>query len=580
MYVLGISAYWPGAAACLLRDGELVAAVEEERFRRIRHWAGLPTEAIAYCLAAADVDPRDLDHIGISPGRPRSRTKRGLRLPWARRGSELPEAGLGCLEAPPADLIEVLQLDSPHVRAQCHTVTHPYAQLASAYFTSPLQDAAVVSIDDAADGVSTAWGVGHDHQLQMLGTIEAAHSLGRFAEAMSQWLGLTCYGDDRKLASLAPYGEARFLDQMHRIVRLQRDGTFELDLDLFARAEEGHFQVDERGAPTPTVRYSDRLVTMLGTPRDPGQRETSSAVPGFTQFQIDMAASAQAMLESAELHLLRMVRRATGRHPLCLGGRLALNRRFNGRLHHLSAFEELSIAPGPGDASAAIGAAYFIYHHLLGKPRGSALEHPYLGPSYGNDEIEHFLHGYGVPSKRLPEEKLYLHIAHLLAEGALVGWFQGRMEWGPYALGNRSLLGDPRRMEVRDLLQARAERADRIVPLGASVLHEVAGELFDVNEPDPFMLRTRVARPEVQPYIPAAVSPDGTLCAQTVDPVINPRYAALIDAFADETGIPLLLNTSFNESEPIVCDPEQAIQSFARNYMDALVLGNHLIVKP
>lgn len=574
MYILGINAYHGGASACLIRDGELVAAAEEERFRRIKYWAGFPSEAIRYCLAEAGVSAYDLDHVGISRD-PSANLYRKILFALARRPSialirdRLQNAAK--VREPKAALVAALELDPAGLRAQFHNVEHHRAHLASAFFVSPHREAAVLSIDGMGDFSSTMWGIGRDNQLEIQDSISFPHSLGIFYTALSQWLGFPKYGDEGKVMGLAPYGEPHFLEQLRRIVRVQRDGSFELDLDYFVHHAEGAAMTWEEGEPTVGTLFSPRLVNLLGPPRQPRSE--------LTERHHHVAASLQTMLEEAELALVNALQRRSGQKALCLAGGVALNSVVNGKILPQTGFEDIYIQAAAGDAGTSLGVAYYIYHQLLGQPRRYVQEHAYTGPEYGEAEIAAALASQGLTASPLDDETLFRRTAELVAAGSVVGWFQGRMEWGPRALGNRSIIADPRRADMKDILNARIKHREPFRPFAPSVLLEATGDYFDQDYPDPFMLKVYGVRPAQRAVIPAVIHVDGTGRLQTVDRATAPRYWQLIAAFAEQTGVPVVLNTSFNENEPIVCRPREAIDCFKRTRMDALAIGNFLVEK-
>lgn len=574
MHILGINAYHGGASACIIRDGVLVAAAEEERFRRIKYWAGFPSEAISYCLAAAGISAADLDHVGISRD-PSAKLLNKALFALARRPSlnlvrdRLSNAAK--VRDPKAALCEALELDPATLKAQFHSVEHHRAHMASAFFVSPHRDAAILSVDGMGDFSSTMWGVGRDNKIEVHGSVTFPHSLGIFYTALSQWLGFPKYGDEGKVMGLAPYGQPRFMDQMRKIVRVARDGSFELDLDYFVHHAEGAAMTWEEGEPTIGTLFSPRLVALLGPPRQPRAE--------LTERHHDVAASLQAMLEEAELALVQMLQRKTGLPALCMAGGVALNSAFNGKILPQTDFDDIYIQAAAGDAGTSLGAAYYIYHQILGQPRAFVQEHAYTGPAYSDDEIAAALTAQGLTAERLDEAELCRRAAALVAEGNVVGWFQGHMEWGPRALGNRSIIADPRRHDMKDILNARIKHREPFRPFAPSVLLEATGDYFEQRYPDPFMLKVYAVRPDKREAIPAVTHIDGTGRLQTVERSANPRYWALIKAFEQLTGIPVVLNTSFNENEPIVCRPREAIDCFLRTRMDALAIGSFLVVK-
>lgn len=574
MHILGINAYHGGASACLIRDGQLVAAAEEERFRRIKYWAGFPSQAVRYCLAAGGISAYELDHIGISRD-PSANLHKKVLFTLARRPSfsliRDRLANSAKVRDPQQALVEALQLDASALKAKFHNVEHHRAHMASAFFVSPFDEAAILSVDGMGDFVSTMWGVGRGNRIEVYDNINFPHSLGIFYTAITQWLGFPKYGDEGKVMGLAPYGQPVYLDQMRKLVRLQRDGTFELDLDYFVHHAEGVTMNWDDGEPTLGLIYAQKLVDLLGPPREPRT--------AITRQHQNVAASLQAMLEEAEFSLVRMLQQKTGQKTLCMAGGVALNSAFNGKILPRTPFEDIYIQAAAGDAGTALGAAYYIYHQVLGQPRCYVMQHAYTGNAYSNAEIAQALDAQNLSYETLDDDALCRRAARLIAEGNVVGWFQGRMEWGPRALGNRSILADPRRSDMKDILNARIKHREPFRPFAPSILLEATGDYFDQSYPDPFMIKVYNVLPDKRSVIPAVTHVDGTGRLQTVAQSANPRYWQLIKAFEHLTGVPVVLNTSFNENEPIVCTPQEAIDCFLRTQMDALLLGNYVVVK-
>jgi carbamoyltransferase len=581
MYILGINAYHAGASACLLADGELIAAAEEERFRRIKYCAGFPTEAIRFCLQEAGIDAYDLDHVGISRDPSANLHKKVLFALRRRPSFDLIRdrlANAARVRDPRKALVTALGLDDTGLRAEFHHVEHHRAHMASAFFVSPFREAAILSVDGMGDFVSTMWGVGRDNCIGVSGSINFPHSLGIFYTAVTQWLGFTSYGDEGKVMGLAPYGRPAFLDRLRRIVRLQRDGTFELDLDWFVHHAGGATMTWDNGAPTLGTLYSSKFIQEFGPPREPRPWCLEDGSPDDAYR--DMAASLQVMLEEAEFNLVGTLSRTTGQKALCIAGGVGLNSTFNGKIRPRGDFEEVFVQPAAGDAGTSLGVAYYIYHQILGAPRRFVMEHPFTGPGFGDDSLASALARHGLTAEHVSDcAALCRTTAELVAKGDVVGWFQGRMEWGPRALGARSILADPRQAGMKDVLNARVKHRERFRPFAPSILCEATGEYFEQDVPDPFMTSVYAVRPERQGEIPAVTHVDGTGRLQTVARATMPRYWQVIKAFEDMTGVPVLLNTSFNDSEPIVCRPDEAIECFQRTHMDALVLGDFLVRK-
>jgi carbamoyltransferase len=574
MYILGINAYHGGASACLIQDGRLIAAAEEERFNRIKYWAGFPVQAIQYVLSEAGITPHDLDHIGISRD-PKANLMQAALFAFQRRPT------LSMVRDRLANTMKVgtlkteftkhLKLNPTDLKAQFHNVEHHRAHMASAFFVSPHKEAAILSVDGAGDFVTTMWGTGKDNKINVLGEINFPHSLGIFYSAVSQWLGFLKYGDEGKVMGLAPYGRPNYLNEMRQIVRLQRDDTFELDLDYFVHHAEGAAMTWEGGEPTIGLLYSPKLVEVFGEAREPRTE--------ITQKHMDVAASLQYMLEEAEFALVRRLARQTKSKTLCLAGGVALNSVFNGKILPNTDFKDIYIQPASGDAGTSLGVCYYIYHQVLNQPRTYVMNDAYTGPSYSDDAIKAEIERAGLNYVQLDEEALVKRAAELVASGKVLGWFQGRMEWGPRALGNRSIIADPRRDDMKDILNARVKHREKFRPFAPSVLLEATGDYFDQQYPDPFMIKVYNVRQEKRAEIPAVTHVDGTGRLQTVEQPHVPLYWSLIRAFGDLTGTPVVLNTSFNENEPIVCTPAEAIDCFARTRMDALGIGHYLIEK-
>lgn len=574
MYILGVNAYHAGASACLIRDGELIAAVEEERFRRIKYWAGFPQLAIRHCLKEGGITAYDLDHVGISRNPKANLLKKIFFTISSRPGFNMIKERLNnALQVanPKAELIRALDLDPHSLKARFHNVEHHRAHLASAFFVSPFSQAAILSVDGMGDFVSTMWAMGQDNHLKVQGEINFPHSLGFVYTSVSQWLGFPQYGDEGKVMGLAPYGKPRYLDEFRKIVRLQADGTFELNLDYFVHHAEGASMTFSEGAPVVGTMYSSKFVDLFGPPRKPRAE--------ITEHHQDVAATLQSILEEAEFALVRSLQKQTGQKALCMAGGVALNSSFNGKVLPKTDFEDISIHPAANDPGTALGVCYFIYHQILGQPRAYVMNNAYTGPSFTNGKIREILERYNLPYETLAEDELARSAAQLVAEGKILGWFQQRMEWGPRALGNRSIIADPRRDDMKDILNARIKHRESFRPFAPSILLETVGEYFDQSYPDHFMIKVYNVLPEKREIIPGVTHVDGTGRLQTVDQESNPLYWQLINEFYHLTGVPLVLNTSFNENEPIVCTPEEAIECFLRTRMDALGLGHYLIKK-
>ena len=582
MYILGINAYHAGASACLLRDGELVAAAEEERFVRVKYWAGFPAQAIQYCLAEAGISAYELAHVGISRN-PNANLHKKLWFALRQRpGLEFIRdrlANAAKVRDPRAALIEALQLQPARVQAVFHNVEHHLAHMASAFFVSPFQEAAILSVDGMGDFVSTMWGVGRGERLHVLGEIGFPHSLGIFYTAVSQWLGFPKYGDEGKVMGLAPYGQPRYLNEMHKLVRLHSDGTFELHTDAFLHNARGASMSWDDGSPVLGTLYLPKLVELFGPPREPAPDAWRDLTSHANKRYLDVAASLQGMLEQAEFGLTRMLHAQTGLKAMCIAGGVGLNSTFNGKIRLQRQFEDVYVQPAASDAGTSLGVAYYIYHHLLGNSRKYVMSHAAVGPSFDDAAIEAALAAQSLACQSMEDSALCRTVARLIEQGNVVGWFQGRMEWGPRSLGNRSILADPRREDMKAVLNARVKHREAFRPFAPSILAESTGEYFEQDYPDPFMTKVYSVRPEKRDLIPAVTHVDGTGRLQTVEQASSPLYWQLIKEFEAVTGVPDVLNTSFNDNEPIVRTPQEAIDCFLRTKMDVLVLGHHVVCK-
>jgi carbamoyltransferase len=569
---LGINAYHGDASAVALVDGRVVAAVEEERFTRRKHEAGFPAHAVRWCLSRAGADVGDIDHLAMSRD-PRANIAK--KVAWSIRHRPSTRAlrsratnarrVLGVRDA----VAEALGVASGQVRAKVHHVEHHRAHLASAGFASPFDEAACISLDGMGDFASSMWGSIRANRCDVRGSVAFPHSLGVFYSAFTQFLGLPAYGDEYKLMGLAAYGKPTYLPDLDEVVRLGDGLEFRLDLDYFTHHDRGLTMSWDAGTPTLDDLYSPLLAERFGAPR-PFRGEV-------TERDCELAASVQARLEEIELELLRRLHQRTGTPRLVLAGGVALNCSVNGRIREETPFTDVWIQPAANDAGTALGAALWVWHRHLDRPRSWSMTHPYLGPEFDAGAIDAALGSANLDARRLDDRELVVRTARRIADGRVVGWYQGATEFGPRALGNRSIVCDPRRADMKDVLNRRIKHREPFRPFAPSVLEHAAGEWFEDATPSPFMLVAVPVRPSRRGRIPAVTHADGTARIQTVSRAENPRYHDLIEEFGRQTGVPLVLNTSLNENEPIVCTPDEAIDCFLRNDMDVLVLGNHLV---
>jgi len=589
MIVLGINAFHGDSAACLVRDGELLAAAEEERFRRIKHWAGFPSEAIRYCLEEAGVGLDAVDVVALNQDAKANLGKKigftlarrpDLKLVLDRIRNKRERAGVDRL------LAEAFPDQS--FRGRVMPVEHHLAHLSSAFHVSPFDQAVVVSVDGFGDFASGAWGEGSGSDIDISGRVYFPHSLGIFYQALTQFLGFPHYGDEYKVMGLAPYGKPAYLEAMREIVKLEADGGYRLNLDYFRHHKEKVEYEWENGVPAVGQLYSDALESLLGPAR--------AADEPLEQRHRDIAHSIQAMYEEAFFHLLNHLHAQYGHDALCLAGGCAMNSVANGKVRRNTPFKQVYIQSAAGDAGGAIGAAFVAWHDLNPSPqpsppggeRGRArfvMDHAYWGPSFSDEQIGEILgqrqaeiEQAGCRIEQIADEAaLCDRTAAAIAEGQVVGWFQGRLEWGPRALGNRSIVCDPRRADMKDILNLKIKRRESFRPFAPSILREAVAAWFEEDDEVPFMMKVFQIREEKRAEIPAVTHVDGSGRLQTVYQHTNPRYHRLISAFQELTGVPIVLNTSFNENEPVVCRPEEALDCFLRTRMDVLVLGSWFI---
>jgi carbamoyltransferase len=578
MHILGLNAYHADSSACIVRDGVLVAAAEEERFRRIKHWAGFPELAVRYCLAEAGIDLTAVDRVAINRD-PRSNLWRKALFTLRQRPD--PRYVLDRLRHAQrwASIDEEFARRFPEspVRGRVRHVEHHRAHLASAFYVSPFEEAVVVSVDGSGDFASAAWGVGRGTRIRIDGRVPFPHSLGIFYEAMTQHLGFPHYGDEYKVMGLAPYGEPAFLDRLRQVVQLRPDGSFRLDLRFFRFHRERRLFEWRDCAPSSDRLGGDALAELLGPGRAPEEP--------LEQRHKDVARSVQRLYEEAFFNLLNRLHERYRIPNLVLAGGCAFNSVANGKVYAQTPFRRCYVQAAAGDAGGALGAAFDTWHQEAKGPRGFTMRHALWGPHFSAAEIERTIatglataRDASVSVRRIADEDaLCAEVAAAIAEGKVIGWFQGRMEWGPRALGNRSILCDPRRADMKDVLNLKIKRRESFRPFAPSILREATADWFETEDDVPFMMQVFQIRREQRARIPAVTHVDGSGRLQTVTADANPLYHRLIRRFGDLTGVPMVLNTSFNENEPIVCRPEEALDCFLRTKMDVLAMGEFIL---
>lgn len=576
MIILGLNAFHGDSSACLVRDGQLIAAAEEERFRRIKHWAGFPAQAIDYVLREGGVTLADVDVVAYNQDSSANRLRKLAFVAKTRPNLAFVADRLrnrGKRKGIPEFLEQEV---GRGFKGQMAPIEHHLAHLSSAFHVSPFKDATIVSVDGFGDFSSAAWGLGTDARIDIEGRVYFPHSLGVFYQALTQYLGFPHYGDEYKVMGLAPYGAPTRVDELRDIVKLLPDGSFELNLKYFLHHKEGVPYQWEGGIPAVGTLFSSALEDLLGPRRTKDEP--------LSQVHRDLARSTQALYEEAFFNLLDVVQPRHGTTAIALAGGCANNSVANGKIRRRTRYTNVYVQSAAGDAGGAIGAA-FAHWHSLGHARSFSMEHAYWGPSASDDTIGTLLDSRkaeideaGCTVTRFDDEaELCRHTAAAIANGKVIGWFQGRMEWGPRALGNRSILGDPRRADMKDILNLKIKRRESFRPFAPSVLAEHVSGWFEEDDNVPFMMQVFQIREDKRPLIPAVAHVDGSGRLQTVLAATNPRYHRLISEFQAATGVPMVLNTSFNENEPVVCQPEEALDCFLRTRMDLLVIGDRIV---
>jgi len=575
MIILGVNAYHANASAAIVVDGRLVAAVEEERLNRVKYAAGLPARAIQFCLDRVGAKLTEVDHIAI-PRDPRARLATKLRF-----ASRMPRFALDRLRVMKRfagmreDIATAFGIAPESIRAQFHRIEHHTAHLASTYCVSPFDRAAVLSADGLGDFASAMWAVGEGPQMRMLGDVRFPHSLGIFYTALTQYIGFWKFGDEYKVMGLAAYGQPEFLDECRKMVRADKPLSFKLGLKYFTHQSQGPEMSWREADRTPVQGrlFSSYLEKRLGPAR--------KADEPLTSRHHNVAASMQAALEEVLAAHWNALCETTKQKALCLAGGIAFNCVANGKIFDLTPFERVYVQPAAGDAGLSVGAAFAVNHQVLGRPREFTMDHAYWGPSFSASEIRKCLETMrgedDVRIEEFDEQTLLETAARHIADGKILGWYQGASEWGPRALGNRSILADPRRPEMKDILNQRIKHREIFRPFAPSITEEATSEFFEKSHPSPFMTFAYPVRAEKRDVIPAPTHVDGTARLQTVSRTSNPLYWKLLREVGRQTGVPVVLNTSFNDNEPIVNRPEEALNCFQRTRMDVLVLGNFVL---
>jgi carbamoyltransferase len=591
MNILGVSCYYHDAAAALLQNGQLIAAAEEERFSRIKHDSNFPRNAIRFCLDTAKITGRDLDYVVFfeKPFRKLDRILSSVLQTYPRSWKVFRESIIGWVLDKlwvASTLQAELEIDRERVLFSEHHLSHA----ASAFLCSPFEEAAILTVDGVGEWATTACGVGKGKEIRLTREVEFPHSLGLLYSTFTAFLGFEVNEGEYKVMGMAPYGEPRYAEKVWKLVRQNRDGSFALDMDYFCFHHSAEHMFDGRftelfGKARP--RNMPFFTEASGYPKCFGDRPGNFAEMCRTnQHYADVAASVQKVTEELVVGLAGNLQKETGLRKLCIAGGVGLNSVANSRMLRETGFDELFIQPAAGDSGGALGAALWASHSLLGQPRTFKMEHAYWGQEYCPCEIADFLNSERIAHRRARNtDELLGEVVNQLSRGKVVGWFQGRAEWGPRALGNRSILADPRNAEMKDIVNTKIKFREAYRPFAPSVLAEHAEAYFDLPQieehyPARFMLYVVPTCEDQREKLPAVTHVDGTARVQTVFREHNARYYDLIERFGQATGMPVLLNTSFNlKSEPVVNTPTEAASTFFRSDMDCLVLGDFLVEK-
>ncbi len=574
MIILGLNAYHADSSAAIFKDGVMIAATEEERFTRVKHWAGFPVLAIQFCLKEAGISLNEVDYITIGRDPKAKFSKKLLYL--LKNPSSVKEAlerrknskKIASLEQEFKTIDPSVSFDS--IKSKIFNIEHHRSHLASAFFASPFDEAALLSIDGSGDFTTTMIAIGRGNQIEVLDSVDFPVSCGLFYTAFTQYLGFPHYGDEYKVMGLAPYGEPKYIDKIKKTINFLPNGLFSWNNEYFVEPTKAGLKY-ENNIPTVGNLYSEKFIQEFGPVRKKEEE--------LTQYHKDLATSVQRVTEELIFHILNHLQKRTGLKNVCIAGGVAQNSVANGKITELTGFTNVYIPSAGHDAGISMGSALYQYNHVLKQPRKKAIYNAYTGSKYSNAEIEIFLKSKNVNYKRVSDEELYDIVTDKLIEPGVVGWFNGRAEFGPRALGGRSIIADPRNIKAKELLNLKIKRRESFRPFAPSILKEYVADYFTKVDEVPFMEKVFPIKDEKKAEIPAVTHVDGTGRLQTVDRVISPKYYALIDAFRKKTGVPILLNTSFNENEPIVNTPEEALNCFLRTQMDMLVLENCIITR-
>ncbi len=570
--VIGINAYHADASAAIFVNGKMIAAIEEERLTRVKHAAGFPALAILFCIKEAGISMSEVDFFAVGRD-PKAKLFNKVRY--------LLSQGFGGIEGVKerlrnrkkvlsiaAELAKISGINEAAFKQKIVQVEHHRSHLAAAFFASGYENAACISIDGSGDFSTVMMGLGNADGIDVKQSLDFPDSIGIFYTACTQWLGFPHYGDEYKVMGMAPYGKPIYADKIRLLIQPTQTGFFKLDSKYFIKPGTGIISYGENNVPEVATLYSGKLVELLGSAR--------AASDELTQYHKDIASSVQFVTEEIIFHMLRHLHSITGKDAVCIAGGVAQNSVANGKITRNTPFKKVFIPSAGHDAGISMGAAmYHLFQNL--KLPVVISSSPYLGSKFTNEEIERYLQKEKITYNKYDDETLYDVVTNAIIDGSVVGWFTGRSEFGPRALGGRSIIADPRRNDAKELLNTKIKRRESFRPFAPSILAEEVQNFFELDEPVPYMEKVFPIKEDKRSLIPAVAHVDGTGRLQSVTESLSPKYYALIKKFMDKTGVPILLNTSFNENEPIVNTPNEALACYLRTNMDMLVLENIVV---
>ncbi|NIU87850.1 MAG: hypothetical protein GWN56_11395 [Nitrosopumilaceae archaeon] len=591
MYILGISCFFHDSAAAIIKDGQLLAAAEEERFSRIKHDFEFPDNAIDFCMQFAGIEAEQVDYV-VFFEKPFVKFERLLLSTMQNFPSstklfrEAMITWLGDKLWIKNYLMKKINISPSRILFSDHHLSHA----SSSFFCSPFEKSAIVTVDGVGEWTTATIGFGEGSEIKILKEINFPHSIGLLYSAFTAFLGFEVNEGEYKVMGMAPFGRPNYVDKVYKVIHSHDDGSFELNMDYFSF----HYSSERT--------FNSKFEDIFGDPRDPQALffTESSGYPSYfgdkpsnynelvksNQYYADIAASIQVVTEELVVKLAKQAHELTGYSKLCMAGGVALNSVANWKVLKNTPFDEIYIHPAAGDGGGAVGAALYGYHALLGKPRKFVMEHAYWGKEHSEEDVADFLDTENIPYEKVADDRMLTEkIAGYLVDGKVIGWYQGRFEWGPRALGNRSIIADPRRTDMKDIVNVKIKFREPFRPFAPSVLSEKVTDYFDIKEseiqyPTRFMLYVTDVNHDKKEVLPAITHVDGTGRLQSVYKDLNPKYYNLIETFGEATGVPVILNTSFNlKGEPVVNTPAEAFNSFYKSGMDYLVLGNYVVDK-